>query len=69
MPLCPYREMPKKFQGENTKAVEARNRKAAAKAAKRAQDEQEREDARWADDDKLGNRKAQRKVCSISHQL
>lgn len=54
--------MPKKFQGENTKAVAARARKADAKATERARQEQEKEDAHWADDDKQAAKKQQRKV-------
>lgn len=55
--------MPKKFKGENTKAVEARNRKAAVAAEKNATARQAAEDEAWRDDDKHANKKAQRKVC------
>ncbi|XP_063694611.1 coiled-coil domain-containing protein 124-like [Bolinopsis microptera] len=53
--------MPKKFKGENTKAVEARNRKAAVDAEKNAVARQAAEEDAWRDDDKLTNKKAQRK--------
>ena len=58
--------MPKKFKGENTKAVEALNRKAAADAEKIAVARQAAEEDAWRDDDKLTNKKAQRKVRSFS---
>ncbi|GFO24724.1 coiled-coil domain-containing protein 124 [Plakobranchus ocellatus] len=53
--------MPKKFKGENSKAVEAKARKNAREqeAAERA--EKERLDELWKDDDKLVTRKLQRK--------
>lgn len=54
--------MPKKFQTENTKAVQARARKAEAKAEEKARLEKEKEDAEWRDDDKNLARKQQRKV-------
>ncbi|XP_076443260.1 coiled-coil domain-containing protein 124-like [Babylonia areolata] len=53
--------MPKKFKGENSKAVEARARKDAAKAAEQEKKKQEEEDALWQDDDKHVARKQQRK--------
>ncbi|XP_076052026.1 coiled-coil domain-containing protein 124 [Oratosquilla oratoria] len=53
--------MPKKFQGENSKAVQARARKAEQKATEKAQRDKEIEDAYWKDDDKHVNRKMQRK--------
>ncbi|KAL5257954.1 hypothetical protein ACHWQZ_G012788 [Mnemiopsis leidyi] len=53
--------MPKKFKGENTKAVDARNRKAAVSAEKNAAAKKAAEDEAWHDDDKLNNKKAQRK--------
>ena len=49
--------MPKKMKGENSKAVEAKARKAEAKAAVASQKEKETEDAYWKDDDKQVNRK------------
>ena len=54
--------MPKKFKGENTKAVEARNRKAAQAAEKNAAAQRAAEEDAWRDDDKHANKKAQRKV-------
>lgn len=53
--------MPKKFKGENSKAVEARARKDAAKAAEQEKKKQAEEDAFWQDDDKHVARKQQRK--------
>lgn len=53
--------MPKKFQTENTKAVQARTRKAEAKAAEKARMEKEKEDAAWEDNDKHIAKKQQRK--------
>ncbi|XP_055677891.1 coiled-coil domain-containing protein 124 [Lutzomyia longipalpis] len=52
--------MPKKM-GENTKAVEARERKAAAKKAQNEKIAKEKEDALWQDDDKTLAKKKQRK--------
>ncbi|XP_054756246.1 coiled-coil domain-containing protein 124-like [Lytechinus pictus] len=54
--------MPKKMKGENSKAVDARARKAEAKAVAASQKEKEVEDAYWKDDDKHVNRKMQRKA-------
>ncbi|XP_071502917.1 coiled-coil domain-containing protein 124-like [Diadema antillarum] len=54
--------MPKKMRGENSKAVEARARKADAKAAAEAKKQKEIEDAYWKDDDKHANKKIQRKA-------
>ncbi|KAM6921223.1 coiled-coil domain-containing protein 124 [Xenentodon cancila] len=53
--------MPKKFQGENSKAVTARARKAEAKAAADARKKQEEEDAFWQETDKHVLKKEQRK--------
>jgi len=53
--------MPKKFKGENSKAVEAKARKAAVHNAEKERLEREKEDALWADDDKHNARKQQRK--------
>ncbi|XP_039623677.1 coiled-coil domain-containing protein 124-B-like [Polypterus senegalus] len=53
--------MPKKFQGENTKAAAARARKAEAKAEAECRKKQEQEDAFWRDDDKHVMKKEQRK--------
>lgn len=68
--------MPKKFTGENSKAVEARARKANVKNEvnlvnvkpltfyfqERARVEKAKEDAYWQDDDKHAAKKMQRKV-------
>ncbi|KAK6630673.1 hypothetical protein RUM43_014662 [Polyplax serrata] len=53
--------MPKKFAGENSKAVAARARKAAAKEEDQRRKEKEKEDEYWKDDDKLVQKKLQRK--------
>ena len=54
--------MPKKFKGENTKAQDARARKAAAKEEAVQKKRQEEEDAYWKDDGKQASRKQERKV-------
>ncbi|KAK3097729.1 hypothetical protein FSP39_012513 [Pinctada imbricata] len=53
--------MPKKFKGENSKAAEARARKAAAKHDEQEKKQKALEDEYWRDDDKHVNRKMQRK--------
>ncbi|XP_026199344.1 coiled-coil domain-containing protein 124 [Anabas testudineus] len=53
--------MPKKFQGENSKAATARARKAEAKAVADARKKQEEEDALWQETDKHVLKKEQRK--------
>lgn len=53
--------MPKKFQGENSKAATARARKAEAKAVADARKKQEEEDAQWQETDKHVIKKGQRK--------
>ncbi|KAE9552832.1 hypothetical protein FO519_003945 [Halicephalobus sp. NKZ332] len=53
--------MPKKFTGENSKAVEARARKAEVKHKQAEEKQKAREDAYWADDDKLIAKKQARK--------
>ncbi|XP_033749936.1 coiled-coil domain-containing protein 124-like isoform X2 [Pecten maximus] len=53
--------MPKKFKGENSKAVEAKARKAAVQHAEKEKREQALEDAYWKDDDKHNAKKTQRK--------
>ncbi|XP_061831952.1 coiled-coil domain-containing protein 124 [Nerophis lumbriciformis] len=53
--------MPKKFQGENSKAVTARARKAEAKAVADARKKQEEDDALWQETDKHVLKKEQRK--------
>jgi len=54
--------MPKKFKGENSKAMEAKERKAGMKAEADAKKQAAADDAYWADDDKHVNKKLQRKV-------
>lgn len=54
--------MPKKFQGENSKAATARARKAEAKAVEDARKKQQEEDALWQETDKHVLKKGQRKV-------
>lgn len=54
--------MPKKFAGENSKAVQARARKAATKEAEQSKKQKEVEDTLWKDDDKHIAKKLQRKV-------
>lgn len=54
--------MPKKFRGENTKAVEARSRKAAVAESARQKKETDLQEAFWADDDKKLRKKHERKV-------
>jgi len=53
--------MPKKFQGENTKATEARARKEAKKVEETEKKEKQKEDELWQDDDKNLQKKLQRK--------
>uniref|UniRef100_A0A1A8MYI4 Coiled-coil domain containing 124 n=1 Tax=Nothobranchius pienaari TaxID=704102 RepID=A0A1A8MYI4_9TELE len=53
--------MPKKFQGENSKAATARARKAEAKAVADARKKQEEEDVLWQETDKHVLKKEQRK--------
>lgn len=53
--------MPKKFQGENSKAATARARKAEAKAVADARKKQLEEDALWQETDKHVLKKEQRK--------
>ena len=54
--------MPKKFKGENSKAAEARARKAAVREAEKDRIQKEAEDEFWRDDDKHLKKKQQRKV-------
>ncbi|XP_042271749.1 coiled-coil domain-containing protein 124 [Thunnus albacares] len=53
--------MPKKFQGENSKAATARARKAEAKAVADARRKKEEDDALWQETDKHVLKKEQRK--------
>lgn len=57
--------MPKKFVGENSKAVVARARKAAVKEAENERKAKEAEDKAWKDDDKQILKKKQKQVCTI----
>lgn len=61
--------MPKKFQGENSKAATARARKAEAKAVADARKKQQEEDALWQETDKHVLKKEQRKVSCFSSQV
>lgn len=61
--------MPKKFQGENSKAVTAKARKAEAKAVADARKKQELEDSLWEENDKHVLKKEQRKVRHLSCSL
>ena len=61
--------MPKKFQGMNSKAVEARARKAATAAAKAEAKKKAEEDEYWKDDDKRSNKKLQRKQAQEQKRL
>lgn len=56
--------MPKKNSswGENSKSVQARERKAAQKNDEQSKKKKAQEDAFWKDDHKLDNRKKERKV-------
>ena len=56
--------MPKKFIGENSKAVAARVRKDVQKSDQREKEERNKEDRYWADDDKNVVKKQQRKVAA-----
>lgn len=57
--------MPKKFAGENSKAVAAKARKTAAKEAEAEKVKKKIEDSYWNDDDKNVQKKQQRKVSII----
>lgn len=57
--------MPKKFVGENSKAVAARARKAAIKDAENSKKAQEAEDKAWQDDDKQLLKKKQKQVMHL----
>lgn len=54
--------MPKKFVGENSKAVAARARKAAAKEAENIKKAMEAENKAWEDNDKQLLKKKQKQV-------
>jgi len=55
--------MPKKFVGENSKAVAARARKAAVKEEQNAKKAIEAENKAWEDNDRQLLKKKQRQVC------
>uniref|UniRef100_H2XNC6 Coiled-coil domain-containing protein n=1 Tax=Ciona intestinalis TaxID=7719 RepID=H2XNC6_CIOIN len=61
--------MPKKFQGTNTKAVEARARKAAQQAEKQDLKKKQEEDLYWQDDHKINLRKQNRKEIQEKKKL
>ena len=61
--------MPKKFQGQNTKAVQAKARKAAIVNETKDRKEREAEDAKWVDDDKHAARKLARKQAAEKKRL
>lgn len=52
--------MPKKFKGENSKAVEAKAKKEEKKTEEREKKVRQEEDAKWVDDDKLVLKKQSR---------
>ena len=54
--------MPKKFKGENSKAVEAKAKKSAVRDAEKQRKDAAEEDERWRDDDKHVMRLQKRKV-------
>ena len=54
--------MPKKFKGENSKAVVAKEKKAAARELAEQEKKKKEEDEYWRDDDKYVMRKQERKV-------
>lgn len=58
----PYSVMPKKFVGENSKAVAAKARKAAVEEEKAQTKKKQIEDEYWKDDDKNLAKKQARKV-------
>ena len=58
--------MPKKFRGENSKAVEARARKATQKEAEAERKQRQLEDEYWQEDDKNVLKKLHRKVCYLA---
>lgn len=61
--------MPKKFQGMNTKAMDARARKSAASAAAQEAKQKAAEDEYWKDNDKHVNKKLQRKQAQEQKRL
>lgn len=61
--------MPKKFTGENSKAVAARQRKEDAKLEKDQKLKKMIEDSQWEDNDDKLKKKQQKKVCNIGALL
>jgi len=61
--------MPKKFQGVNTKAVEARKKKSEKAAQLKEKQQKEADDALWVDDDKQALKKQQRKAAQEKKRL
>jgi hypothetical protein len=61
--------MPKKFKGVNSKAEEARARKAEDKASEKEKKEREDEDKLWEDNDKHVMKKQQRKARKYNYHL
>lgn len=62
--------MPKKFVGENSKAVAAKARKAAAQEEQAQKKQKQIEDEYWRDDDKTAAKKTAKKVnCRSSKSL
>ena len=57
--------MPKKFAGENSKAVQAKARKAEARNVEVDKKAKAAEDALWAEDDKLVLRKQEKKEAEL----
>lgn len=57
-----FKIMPKKFKGENSKAVEARARKSAQKDEEEQKKQRHLEEEFWKEDDKHVLKKLQRKV-------
>lgn len=60
--MHPQINMPKKFAGENSKAVVARARKAAVKEAETIKKVKEAEDKAWEDNNKQVLKKKQKQV-------
>lgn len=60
--MHPQINMPKKFAGENSKAVAARARKAAVKEAETIKKVKEAEDKEWEDNNKQVLKKKQKQV-------
>merc|ERR1739836_273550 len=63
-----YKEMPKKFQGENSKAVAAKARKTEARNAENEKKAKAAEDALWVETDKLVLRKQEKKEAELKKQ-